>query len=174
MKKYDPVTRTPRYDVGKEIYRFGYDIKAGRLLPQGVSFCSVRGSLGWPDVSHTDRNLDAIAAFYLASYAKALADFAAKHPVSPLADLGERFFAGFEFRLRALEWAFTLQRDAFEDFDPALPPRYGFLPSGASPSGHWSATCGASHPCAQSSSCSWSIRTRPSPCRRTTRARWRT
>ncbi len=128
MKKYDPATRTPRYDVGKEIYRFGYDIKAGRLLPQGVSFCSVRGSLGWPDVSHTDRNLDAIAAFYLASYAKALADFAAKHPVSPLADLGERFFAGFEFRLRALEWAFTLQRDAFEDFDPALPPRYGFLP----------------------------------------------
>ena len=114
--------------MGKEIYRFGYDIKAGRLLPQGVSFCSVRGSLGWPDVSHTDRNLDAIAAFYLASYAKALADFAAKHPVSPLAELGERFFAGFEFRLRALEWAFTLQRDAFEDFDPALPPRYGFLP----------------------------------------------
>ena len=128
MKKYDPATRTPRYDVGKEIYRFGYDIKAGRLLPQGVSFCSVRGSLGWPDVSHTDRNLDAIAAFYLASYAKALADFAAGHPVCARADLGARFFAGFEFRLRALEWAFTVQRDAFEGFDPALPPRYGFLP----------------------------------------------
>ena len=128
MKKYDPATRTPRYDVGKEIYRFGYDIKAGRLLPQGVSFCSVRGSLGWPDVAHTDRNLDAIAAFYLSAYAKALAAFAAKHPVCPLDDLGARFFAGFEFRLRALEWSFTVQRDAFEDFDPALPPRYGFLP----------------------------------------------
>ena len=128
MKKYDPATRTPRYDVGKEIYRFGYDIKAGRLLPQGVSFCSVRGSLGWPDVTHTDRNLDAIAAFYLSAYAKALVAFAAKHPVCPLDDLGARFFAGFEFRLRALEWSFTVQRDAFEDFDPALPPRYGFLP----------------------------------------------
>ena len=128
MKKYDPATRTPRYDVGKEIYRFGYDIKAGRLLPQGVSFCSVRGSLGWPDVAHTDRNLDAIAAFYLSAYAKALVAFAAKHPVCPLDDLGARFFAGFEFRLRALEWSFTVQRDAFEDFDPALPPRYGFLP----------------------------------------------
>ena len=81
-----------------------------------------------PGVTDTPQNLDAIAAFYLASYAKALADYAAKHPVSPLADLGERFFAGFEVRLRALEWAFTLQRDAFEDFDPALPPRYGFLP----------------------------------------------
>ena len=45
----------------------------------------------------------------------------------PMADLGRRFFAGFEFRLRAMEWKFTIQRDAFENFDPHLPPRYGFL-----------------------------------------------
>ena len=128
MKKYDPAGKTPLYDVGKEIYRFGYDIKAGRLLPQAVSCCSMRGALGWPDVAHTDRNLDAVAAFYLAFYAKALAAFGAKHPVCARADLGERFFAGFEFRLRAMEWAFTVRRDAFEDFDPALQPRYGFLP----------------------------------------------
>ena len=32
-------------------------------MPQGVSYCSVRGSLGWPDLSRTDRNLDAIGAF---------------------------------------------------------------------------------------------------------------
>ena len=128
MKKFDPDTKTPRFDVGKEIYRFGYDIKAGRLLPQGFSFCSVRGSLGWPDLSYTDRNLDAVNSFYLASYAKALADFAGRHPVCALAELGERFFAGFEYRLRAMEWEFTIRRDAFEDFDPGLPPRYGFLP----------------------------------------------
>jgi hypothetical protein len=128
MKKYDHVTKTPLYGVGKEIYRFGYDIKAGRLLPQGVSYCSVRGSLGWPDLSRSDRNLDAIGAFYLAAFAKALADFAARHPVCTVAELGERFSAGFEFRLRAMEWAFTVRRDDFEGFRPELKPRYGFLP----------------------------------------------
>ncbi len=127
MKKYDPATKTPLYGIGKEIYRFSYDIKAGRLMPQGVSYCSVRGSLGWPDRARTDRNLDAIARFYLAFYAKALAAFAAKHPVCAREELGECFFAGFEFRLRAMEWAFTVRRDNFEDFEPHLNARYGFL-----------------------------------------------
>ncbi|MGN0846095.1 MAG: hypothetical protein ACI4RA_01770 [Kiritimatiellia bacterium] len=128
MKKYDPATRSPLYGVGKEIYRFGYDIKACRLLPQGVSYCSVRGSLGWPDVSHTDRNLDAIADFYLSFYAKTVADFAAAHVVCTRSEVAERFFAGFEFRLRAMEWEFTVQRDEFENFNPEILPRYGFLP----------------------------------------------
>ena len=127
MKKYEPGTKTPLYNIGKEIYQFSYDIKAGRLMPQDVSYCSVRGSLGWPDRARTDRNLDTIASFYLAVYAKALAEFATKHPVCERAELGERFFAGFEFRLRAMEWAFTVQRDSFEDFDPKLDSRYGFL-----------------------------------------------
>ena len=88
----------------------------------------MRGSLGWPDLSRTDRNLDAIGAFYLAVFAKTLADFAEKHPVCTIAELGERFSAGFEFRLRAMEWAFTVRRDDFEGFNPELKPRYGFLP----------------------------------------------
>lgn len=127
MKKYDPATNSPLYAVGKEIYRFGYDIKAGRSMPQGVSYCSVRGSLGWPDLSFTDRNLDAIASFYLGAYARALRSFAAAHTVCSLSDLAERFMAGFEFRLRAMEWDYTVQRDEFEVFDPELLPRYGFL-----------------------------------------------
>jgi hypothetical protein len=127
MKKYDPVEKTCLYGTGKEIYRFGYDIEAGRLMPKSVSCCSVRGSLGWPDVSLTEFNLDAICRFYISFYAKTLAAFAERHPVVSMADLGKRFFAGFEFRLRAMEWQFTIQRDAFENFDPHLPPRYGFL-----------------------------------------------
>ena len=127
MKKYDPVGKTCLYGTGKEIYSFGYDIEAGRLMPKSVSCCSVRGSLGWPDVSLTESNLDAICRFYISFYAKTLAAFAERHPVVPMADLGRRFFAGFEFRLRAMEWQFTIQRDAFESFDPHLPPRYGFL-----------------------------------------------
>ena len=128
MKKYDPVAKTCHYGTGKEIYQFGYDIEAGRLMPKSVSCCSVRGSLGWPDVSLTESNLDAICRFYISFYAKTLAAFAERHTVVPLADLGNRFLAGFEFRLRAMEWQFTIQRDAFETFDPHLPPRYGFLP----------------------------------------------
>ena len=128
MKKYDSATKTCLYGVGKEIYRFGYDLKAGRLMPQGVSCCSIRGALNWPDVSLTEGNLDAICRFYISFYAKTLAAFARKHPVASLPDLAERFFAGFEFRLRAMEWQFTVQRDWFEDFDPQLQPRFGFLP----------------------------------------------
>ena len=70
--------------IGKEIYRFGYDIKAGRLMPKSVSCCSVRGSLGWPDVSLTEGNLDAICRFYISFYAKTLAAFAERHPVISL------------------------------------------------------------------------------------------
>ena len=128
MKKYDPATRSPVFGVGKEVYRFGFDVSAGRLMPQSVSCCSMRGVLGWPDVSLTDRNLDAIVAFYMAVYAKALAAFAERHPVCTLDELGARFLSGFEFRLRAMEWEFTVQRDDFEAFDPHLGGRYGFLP----------------------------------------------
>ena len=128
MKKYDPATHSPVFGVGKEVYRFGFDVTAGRLMPLSVSCCSMRGVMGWPDVSLTDRNLEAIVAFYLAVYAKALAAFAARHPVCAREELGARFLAGFEFRLRAMEWEFTVQRDDFEAFDPHLGGRYGFLP----------------------------------------------
>ena len=128
MKKYDPSTKSCLYDVGKEIYRFAYDIKAGRLMPRTVSCCSVRRSFGWPDLSFTDANLDAVASFYMNAYAAALKRFAAAHPIVPEAELAKAFFEGFEFRSRAIEWQFTVRRDQFESFDPHLPGRYGFLP----------------------------------------------
>jgi hypothetical protein len=128
MKKYDPVTKTCLFDVGKEIYRFAYDIKAGRLMPRIVSCCSVRGSFGWPDLSFTDANLAAVASFYMSAYAEAIKRFAAAHPIVSETDLANSFFEGFDFRSRAVEWQFTIRRDQFENFDPHLPGRYGFLP----------------------------------------------
>lgn len=128
MKKYDPTTNTCLYDTGKEIYRFSYDNKAGRLMPSGVSCCSVRGAFGWGDVSFTDANLDAVANFYMSAYAASLKAFAAAHPVVGEMELASSFFNGFEFRSRAVEWQFTVRRDQFEDFNPHLPGRYGFLP----------------------------------------------
>ena len=126
MKKYDAGSKSCLYGVGKEIYKFGYDIKASRLMPQAVSCCSIRGSFGWPDVSQTERNLTALVRFYISTYAKALAAFAAEHPVVPLESLADSFFAGFEFRSRAMEWQLTVRRDGFEAFDPKLPRSYRF------------------------------------------------
>lgn len=128
MKKFDTATKTCLYDIGKEIYRFAFDIKSGRTLPHEVSCCSVRGSFGWPDLSFTDTNLAAIATFYMSAYAAALKRFAAAHPVVPEVDLATSFFDGFDYRSRAVEWQFTIQRDQFENFNPHLPGRYGFLP----------------------------------------------
>ncbi len=126
MKKYDPDTKSCLYGVGKEIYQFGYDIKAGRLMPQSVSCCSIRGSFGWPDISQTERNLTALVQFYISSYAKTLLAFAERHPIVDIELLAERFFAGFEFRSRAMEWQLTIQRDGFENFAPDLPHQYRF------------------------------------------------
>ncbi len=126
MKKYDAAAKSCLYGVGKEIYEFGYDIRAGRIMPLSVSTCSVRGVFGWPDLSFTEDNLSAMVRFYLGQYAAVLRRFAAKHTVSDAATLGDRFFAGFEHRSRAMEWEFTVQRDQFEGFSPHLPPRYGF------------------------------------------------
>ena len=125
MKKYDPETQSPLYGVGKEIYEFEYDIVAQRVLPKRVSTCSVRGSLGWPNLAFDDENLHAIAGFYLQHYAHALKDFQRRHAV-PMAELAERFMNGFEYRTHAMEWQLSVMRDKFEAFEPVLPKMYGF------------------------------------------------
>ena len=125
MKKFDPVTSSPLYGVGKEIYEFEYDILAQRVVPKNVSTCSVRSSFGWPDLSYTDENLHALGAFYLQHYAHALKAFQRQHAV-PMAELAERFMSGFEFRTHAMEWQLSVMREEFENFRPDLPKSYDF------------------------------------------------
>ena len=126
MKKYDPAAKSCLFGVGKEIYRFSYDIKAGRPMPSGVSICSVRGSFGWPDVSCTEANFSKCAQFYAKSYAQTLDRFAAAHPSVPMEAIASSFVDGFEHRSRALAWEYRRQHDAFEAFCPALPAAYDF------------------------------------------------
>ncbi len=126
LKKYDACTGDCRYGVGKEIYEFGYDLKAMRLMPQKVSFCSLRGTLGWPDLSRSEENLSAMFDFYLSAYAMALHGLRRKHPAVTLREAGDRFFDGFEYRSRAMEWRFASSREQFENFDPRLRPAFGF------------------------------------------------
>jgi len=125
MKKYDPKTESPLFGIGKEIYEFEYDIVGQRVMPKGVKTCSVRGSFGWPNLSHDQENLSALASFYLTHYAHALKAYQAKHKVG-MAELAERFMDGFEYRTHALAWQLSVRRDEFETFHPAVPKRYDF------------------------------------------------
>ena len=125
MKKYDPVTQTPLFGVGKEIYEFEYDLVSERVVPKKVTTCSVRGSFGWPDISHTDENLSNIANFYLTFFAHALKIYQKQHKVTMI-ELADRFLDGFEYRTNAMLWQLSVMRDEFEDFKPNLPPSYRF------------------------------------------------
>ena len=125
MKKYDPATESPLYGIGKEIYEFEYDLMREIVVPKKVATCSIRGSLGWPDLDYTDLNLNAIAGFYFTHFAHALKAFQRQHTV-PMAELAERFMSGFEFRTHAMAWQLSVMRDKFESFRPPLHPRYGF------------------------------------------------
>ncbi len=126
MKKFDPATGTPLYGVGKEIYEFEYDLVREMVVPKRVSTCSVRGSFGWPDLSFTDANLDAIANFYLGYFAHAVKAYRAQHPCVAMTEVAERFMSGFEFRIHALEWQLSVLRDRFEEFRPDVPARFRF------------------------------------------------
>ena len=125
MKKYDPVTESPLYGVGKEIYEFEYDLLREMVVPKRVATCSIRGSFGWPDLDQTDLNLKAMAGFYFTHFAHALKAFQRKHAV-PMAELAERFMSGFEYRTHAMAWQLSVMRDKFEGFEPPVHPRYGF------------------------------------------------
>ena len=127
LKKFDPESKTPNFGIGKEIFEFGYDINAMRLMPLKVMCCSVRGTLGWPDLSYTEENLDRLFDFYFSHYASTLHTYASRHVTVDEADLGRRFFDGFEFRSRSMEWEFTVKRELFEDFNPRINPRFGFF-----------------------------------------------
>jgi hypothetical protein len=128
MKKYDKSRKSCFYGVGKEIYRFGYDSNAKRLMPCDVSCCSIRGTMGWMDISKTDENMQSLAKFYMTEFAKVLASFASQHKSVSLETLTTSFMDGFANRTRIMEWALTFRREEFEMFDPKVPKRYGFLP----------------------------------------------
>ena len=125
MKKFDAKTSSSFFGIGKEIYEFGYDIAAQRIVPKSVSTCSVRGSFGWPSLAYSDDNFRDLAVFYLSHYAHALKAFQRCHAVT-MDEVAERFMDGFGHRTRAMQWQLSVMRDKFEAFQPKLPSRYGF------------------------------------------------
>lgn len=127
MKKYIKGSEGPRFGVGKEVFDFGFDITRKREMPNSVSICSIRGCLGWPDLSKTQENLDNLATYYIPRYAKVLFDFWKKHQdVLPLKELANHFFDGFELKTREVHWKYMARRELFIAFDPHLPHSFGF------------------------------------------------
>lgn len=127
MKKFIQEENGCRFGVGKEVFASGFDFTLLREMPTRVSLCSVRGCLGWPDLSQTQENLDALFHFYLPRYAKTLHTFWLKHKNAVTLDrLTERFFDGFELKTREMHWNYMVRREQFDAFDPHLPFSYGF------------------------------------------------
>lgn len=127
LKKYLPDWKSCRFGEGKEIFEFAYDIKQRREMPTHVSICSIRGSLGWPDLSHNQKNLDAIAAFYLTRYAEVLVQYWKKHREAVTMDLlAPRFFDGFALKTREIQRNYEVRREQFDAFDPGVRAQYHF------------------------------------------------
>ena len=126
VKKYLPQEGC-RFGVGKEIFELGYNITCKREMPMRVAICSVRGNLGWPDLSCTDANFQKLIDFYFSCYADTLYEFWLQHRAAvTLSDLEDQFFDGFEFKTRAMHWCYSSRREQFDQFNPHLPAAYGF------------------------------------------------
>ena len=128
MKKFIPETKKKcRFGEGKEIFEFAYGLENRREMPVRVGMCSVRGVLGWPDISKTEENLKRMFDFYLTSYAQVLVQFGSDHKDAvAFDDLASRFFDGFELKTREMHWLYSVRREQFNAFDPKLRPSFKF------------------------------------------------
>ena len=127
LKKYLPETGGCRFGEGKEVFEFGYDIESKREMPMRVMLCSIRGALGWPDLAHTENNLNVLFDFYLGCYAQVLHRYWLQHKEAvEVEKLAHRFFDGFEFKTREMHWTYSVRREQFDEFDPGLRPNYAF------------------------------------------------
>lgn len=119
LKKRTP-DGSPRFAEGKEIIEFGYDVRWGKEMPRRVRLCSIRGTLGWPDLSRTEENIAAIFDFYLTRYAQVVHEYAEAHTVLYGEVLLDAFWEGFSARIRELAWNYVTRRELFDGFQPRI------------------------------------------------------
>ena len=122
--------RTPdgdiRFAVGKEIVEFGYDIRYGKEMPLRVRLCSVRGTMGWTDRSHTEENAARMFDFYMRRYAATAFEYSKLHSVEDRFATADAFFAGFASRTREICWNYASRRDQFDAYEPRIFGDYKF------------------------------------------------
>ena len=105
---------------GKEIVEFGYDVMRGKEMPLRIWLCSVRGTMGWRDLSQTEDNIAAMSEFYMRRYAEAADAYARKHPVLDPHATADAFFSGFTSRTNEIAWNYSTRRDDFDSYNPRL------------------------------------------------------
>ncbi|MBR1609738.1 MAG: hypothetical protein IJ678_09015 [Kiritimatiellae bacterium] len=127
LKKYTPDKASPsRFAIGKEIVEFGYDARFGKEMPLRVRLCSVRGTMGWPDLSRTPENLGRCFDFYLRRYAEVVAGYASRHESADPWALADAFWEGFASRTRQFLWNYRNRREWFDGYNPRLFGDYKF------------------------------------------------
>jgi len=128
MKKYITSTKSCRFGEGKEIFKMGFNAQSGTEVPESVSMCSMRGAIGWPDLSYTDENLNAASNCYLTTFARVIVDFHKEYQdIVSLKDCAERFIGGFDCKTKEIYWNYMVNKEAFDNFNPQLNKRYGFV-----------------------------------------------
>lgn len=126
-KKYIPKEKISRFGIGKEIFEFIYDPFKHRMMPARVQTCSIRGTLGWSDLTQSEANLQDAHRFYLHHYAAVLGDYWRGHSdACTLNECANAFFDGFMRKLKALNWAYMQNKLNFDTFDPHLRATYNF------------------------------------------------
>lgn len=127
MKRYIPELKSCRFGEGKEIIEFSYDVHALREMPIRVSFCSVRGAMGWPNTDWTNENLMELFDFYTKRFADVVFTLWSEHSAFvSLPEVCERFFDGFASKTRAMHWLYVSRREQFDSFNPDLRRVYNF------------------------------------------------
>jgi hypothetical protein len=128
VKKFIPGDPpTCRFGRGKEIFEFVYDARYHRPMPARVRVCSIRGTMGWPNLTQNSTNLRDVHKFYLHAYAIAMGNFWRQHAETcTLNECASAFFNGFERKIEAMQWAYYSDRENFDTFDPGLRQVYNF------------------------------------------------
>lgn len=120
---------TARFGAGKEIFEFAYDPFLHRQMPAHVQVCSIRGTMGWPNLAQDETNLHDSYRFYLRQYAAVLGDYWLAHQdACTLNECAAAFFDGFERKIEAMHWNYLQGKAHFDTFDPGLRDCFTFRP----------------------------------------------
>jgi hypothetical protein len=126
-KKYIPSEKITRFGREKEIFEFTFDPFKHRLMPARVQTCSIRGTMGWPDITQNDANLNDAHRFYLNDYAAVLGKYWRQHAEAcTLNECANAFFDGLMRKVEAMHWSYMQHKQSFDSFDPHLQESYQF------------------------------------------------
>ncbi len=118
---------TCRFGKDKEIFEFVYDPFMHRPMPARVQICSIRGTMGWPNLTQNSTNLRDMHRFYLKAYASVAGNYWKAHAEAcTLNECASAFFDGFERKIEAMLWTYHSNKADFDTFDPALRSMYNF------------------------------------------------